>query len=72
MANDELYRKAQYSLEGALLFAILASPFTVRQLQKVLSGVTLVTSGGELSYTGLALLSFIYFILVFGLMLIPH
>jgi hypothetical protein len=64
--------KAKYSFYSALVFFLFANPETSLIFQRIFGGITpFVTSGGALTVSGIFISTFLFFITMLGLMLLP-
>jgi hypothetical protein len=71
MANILL--KAKYSFISALVFFIVANPETYKFMQSILGSVFMVAHPmGAATPNGLVLHTFLFFLAMFGLMLVPN
>ena len=65
--------KAKYALYSALIFFVVANPETYRVTQSALGSIiTIATSSGAPTPFGFFIHTFIFFLLLWGLMLFPR
>ena len=64
--------KAKYSLYSALVFFLFANPETIRFLQQALGGwVSIIGTSGLITTEGIFLTTALFFLTMWGLMLLP-
>jgi len=64
--------KAKYSFYSALVFFLVANPETYKITQMVFGSMFMTSSGGCPTPIGLLLHTFIFFLVLLGLMLFPR
>jgi hypothetical protein len=65
--------KAKYSFYSALVFFLFANPETLVILQRFFGNfTTIITSGGAPTIHGIFISTFLFFITMLGLMLLPN
>lgn len=69
---NRIMLKAKYSLYSTLVFFLFANPETIIILQRFLGGfVDFITPRGVTTITGIFVTTGLFFITMFGLMLLP-
>lgn len=69
---NRILLKAKYSFYSALVFFLFANPETLVILQRVFGHfTTVITSGGAPTIHGIFISTFLFFITMLGLMLLP-
>jgi len=69
---NRILLKAKYSFYSALVFFLFANPESFAVLQRVFGqSVSIITSGGAPTIHGIFISTFLFFITMFGLMLLP-
>jgi len=69
---NRILLKAKYSFYSALVFFLFANPETLVILQRFFGNVTtIITSGGAPTIHGIFLSTFLFFMTMLGLMLLP-
>jgi len=65
--------KAKYSFYSALVFFLFANPESYAALQRMFGhSLTLITSGGAPTIHGIFVSTLLFFLTMFGLMLLPN
>ena len=65
--------KAKYSFYSALVFFLFANPESFLALQRMFGhSVSIITSGGAPTIHGIFISTFLFFITMLGLMLLPN
>ncbi len=65
--------KAKYSFYSTLVFFLVANPETFRLTQRLLGGfLTIASEGGCPTAPGFFLHSFVFFLILWGMMLFPR
>jgi hypothetical protein len=69
---NRILLKAKYSFYSALVFFLFANPESFLVLQRVFgNSVSIITSGGSPTINGIFISTFLFFMTMFGLMLLP-
>jgi hypothetical protein len=69
---NRILLKAKYSFYSALVFFLFANPETLAILQRFFGNfTTIITSGGAPTIHGIFLSTFLFFMTMLGLMLLP-
>lgn len=69
---NRILLKAKYSFYSALVFFLFANPESFIVLQRIFGqSVSIVTSGGSPTIYGIFISTFLFFMTMFGLMLLP-
>jgi len=69
---NRILLKAKYSFYSALVFFLFANPESFLVLQRVFgNSVSIITSGGSPTIHGIFISTFLFFMTMFGLMLLP-
>jgi len=69
---NRILLKAKYSFYSALVFFLFANPESFAVLQRVFGqSVSIITSGGCPTIHGIFISTFLFFMTMFGLMLLP-
>ena len=70
---NRILLKAQYSFYRALVFFLFANPESFAALQRMFGhSVSIITSGGAPTIHGIFISTFLFFITMLGLMLLPN
>ena len=70
---NRILLKAKYSFYSALVFFLFANPETLVILQRIFGNLTnIITSGGAPTINGIFISTFLFFITMLGLMLLPN
>ena len=72
LSYNRILLKAKYSFYSALVFFLFANPETLVILQRFFGNfTTIITSGGAPTVHGIFLSTFLFFMTMLGLMLLP-
>ena len=70
---NRILLKAKYSFYSALVFFLFANPESFAALQRMFGhSITIITSGGCPTIHGIFISTLLFFITMFGLMLLPN
>ena len=70
---NRVFLKLKYSFYSALVFFLFANPETAIVFQRFFGHfITFVTSGGAITMNGLFICTLLFFLTMFGLMLLPN
>ena len=70
---NRILLKAKYSFYSALVFFLFANPESFAALQRMFgNSVSIITSGGAPTIHGIFISTFLFFLTMFGLMLLPN
>jgi hypothetical protein len=70
---NRILLKAKYSFYSALVFFLFANPESFAALQRMFGhSVSIITSGGAPTIHGIFISTFLFFITMLGLMLLPN